>query len=359
MRKKPVHGKRAQHKTCHRYFASGTSAPCKAGDIETSLPGRRSRFTSISALLAVFPLTASGEIIELTNGDILNATIARSTEHFIIIEHPVLGRLTIDNSRIAEIRPGPEETAPAQQAASNLPATVETTEDQQETVDPGLFGSGFLAGWERNLSAGLSGTSGSSNNASFRGDIKINYKDKEKRWNINMFYYFASEDNSTTDNRFTTNLLREWSIEDSDWFYFTNGGYDWDQFKDWDHRIRLGGGSGYRFINTDSVDLSSKQGMNVNYSLFREQKNTLKLEALLGIFWHWKISSKQGIDLSSVLYPALTNLGEYRNVTKFEWLHSLDYYHGLAIKLGFRNEYDSTESDKNDLRYYLNIVWGL
>ncbi len=341
---------------CHS--GSGPAVPHKSYDVKASPPGWRNCFRFISALLAVFPLNTPAEIIELTNGDILNAAISRTTEHFIIIKHPVLGSLTIDNSRIAEIRPVPKDTEEAQQTAAG--AAPETTEEkQQPAADPGLFGTGFLAGWERNLSAGLSGTSGSSNNASFRGDIKTTYRDKEKRWNINMFYYYASEDNSTTDNRYTANLLREWLLADSDWFYFANGGYDWDQFKDWNHRIRLGGGSGYRFIDTDSIDLSTKQGLNVNYSLFRDQKNTLKLEALLGIFWHWKISTRQSIDFSNVLYPALTDLGQYRNVSKFEWLHSLDYYHGLAIKLGFRNEYDSTESDKNDLRYYLNIVWGL
>jgi len=341
---------------CHA--GNETSDRHKSGDVKAFLPAWQSCFRFFSALLAVLPLNSPGETIELSNGDILNAAISRSSEHFIIIEHPVLGSLTIDKSRISEIRPTPEVNGEVRQTAAGTPP--ETPEEKQQTaVDHGLFGNGFLAGWERILSAGLSGTSGSSNNASFRGDIKTNYKNKEKRWNINMFYYYAAENNSTTDNRFTANLLREWLLADSDWFYFANGGYDWDQFKDWDHRIRLGGGSGYRFIDTDNVDLSSKQGLNVNYSLFRNQKNTLKLEALLGIFWHWKISAKQSIDLSNVLYPALTNLGAYRNVTKFEWLHSLDYYQGLAIKLGFRNEYDSTESDKNDLRYYLNIVWGL
>ena len=190
-------------------------------------------------MLAVLPLNSPGETIELSNGDILNAAISRSSEHFIIIEHPVLGSLTIDKSRISEIRPTPEVNGEVRQTAAGTPP--ETPEEKQQTaVDHGLFGNGFLAGWERILSAGLSGTSGSSNNASFRGDIKTNYKNKEKRWNINMFYYYAAENNSTTDNRFTANLLREWLLADSDWFYFANGGYDWDQFKDWDHRIRLG-----------------------------------------------------------------------------------------------------------------------
>ncbi len=316
------------------------------------MPGK----TIFPALLAVIPLGVHGEIIELTNGDILNAEIINRTEHFIVIEHPALGTLTLDNSRIAAIK-----TAPAgekqQETTAELPP--EKTQDEEVVVDTGLFGTGFLSGWERNLSVGLSGASGSSNNASFRTDLKTTYKDEEKRWNFNLFYYFASEDNSTTDNRITANLNRDWLIADSDWFYFANGGYDWDQFKDWDHRFRVGGGSGYHFIHTDSVELDSRQGLNVNYSLYSDRANNLKLEALLGIYWHWKISEKQSVDFSNVVYPALTDLGEYRNVTKFEWLHSLDYYHGLSIKLGFRNEYDSTETDKNDLRYYANIVWGL
>lgn len=50
-----------------------------------------------------------------------------------------------------------------------------------------------------------------------------------------------------------------------------------------------------------------------------------------------------------------------RNITTADWSHQLDYYEGMAFKLGIYNEYDSaqTSSNRNDFRYHASIVWGL
>jgi putative salt-induced outer membrane protein YdiY len=307
-------------------------------------------------LCALLPSICTSEIIELTNGDVLNAKLNKKSAGGITIDHPALGTITIPNDQIASIKPSPEDEK--EEASTDALAAAET-EDGKVIIDEGVFGSGFLKDWDRKLSVGLNGTSGPSDTANFRADFKTSYKDEEKRWDFSMYYLFASADSKTTDNRFTANLLRDWLIIDSNWFYFANGGYDYDQFKNWDHRLRLGGGSGYHWIETGTVEFDTRQGLNLNYSIFPAESNTLKLEALLGIDWRWQISEKQTITFSNVIYPALTDLGEYRNVTDFEWKHDLDYYHGLAIKLGFHNEYDTTEKERNDLKYYASIVWGL
>ncbi len=307
--------------------------------------------------LAIWSQSVYCDVIELTNGDVLNAVITQKDENTVTIDHPSLGSLTISNTRIAAIKASPlDQTSEA--TATDLTAAP----DGKKGIvveDSGLFGSGFLANWERNLSLGLNGASGSSNNAGFRGEFKADYEDDEKRWNYDMYYLFASRDHETSENRFTANLTRDWFIEDSNWFYFATGGYDWDQFRDWDHRIRFGGGPGYQYIKTKTVELASRQGLNLNYSIFPDDNDELKLEALLGLDWTWNISEKQSIELHNTFYPALTDPGEYRNVTDFEWKHNLSYYSGLAVKLGFHNEYDSSETDKNNLKYYGSIVWGL
>ena len=308
-------------------------------------------------VLATWPLSVYSDVIELTNGDVLNAVISHKNDDTVTIDHPSLGSLTISNSRIAAIKVSPPNQT-LEESTENL-ATAPETETGIVVTDAGLFGTGFLKDWDRNVSLGLNGASGSSNNAGFRGEFKTSYEDDEKRWNYDMYYLFSSTDHETSENRFTANLTRDWFIKDSSWFYFTTGGYDWDQFKDWDHRLRLGGGPGYQYIKTETVELASRQGLNLNYSIFPDGNNELKLEALLGIDWVWQISEKQSIAFHNTVYPALTDLGEYRNVTDFEWKHSLGYYNGLAVKIGFHNEYDSSETDKNNLKYYGSLVWGL
>ena len=308
-------------------------------------------------LLPVWSLPVYSDVIELTNGDVLNAVITQKNDDSVTIEHPSLGSLTISNSRISAIKVSPPDQT-QEESTENLTAAPDS-EKGIVVTDSGLFGTGFLKDWNRNASLGLNGASGPSNNAGFRGEFKADYEDDEKRWKYNMYYIFASDNHETSENRFTANLLRDWFIKDSNWFYFVNGGYDWDQFKDWEHRLRLGSGPGYQYIKTETVELASRQGLNLNYSIFPDGNNELILEALLGIDWVWQISEKQSIAFHNTAYPALTDLGEYRNVTDFEWKHNLDYYDGLAVKIGFHNEYDSTETNKNDLKYFGSLVWGL
>ena len=171
-------------------------------------------------------------------------------------------------------------------------------------------------------------------------------------------FIFKQEDDVTADNLFKADLLKDWFVQDSQWFYFAHVGFDWDQFKDWDYRGRLSGGPGYQFIKNEQWEFATRVGLSGIYEV-DDPNNNVRLEGLLGLHLSWKITEQQSLKFDNFFYPAITDSGEYRNVTTFEWVHNLDYYKGLAIKVGFHNEYDTTETEKNDLRYHAAIAWGL
>ncbi len=304
-----------------------------------------------TTILWAFSNQVIAALIELQNGDILNATIEVQSKTAITIRHSILGTITIPKEKIKSVNVGIDETQladPADELANQV----------GEEINQGIFGTAFLKGWESNLDIGLNGAGGSSNNTSFRVGFTTNYEDKEHRWNFNSFFLYKQEDNVATDNKFTANLSKDWFITDSSWFYFSRGGVDWDQFRDWDYRLRFGGGSGYQFIKTKTVELATRHGLNSTLSFFPHSR-VLELELLLGLDWTWVISKQQSLTFNNTVYPALTDLGEFRNVTNFEWKHNISYYNGLAIKFGFTNEYDTTESRRYDLKYYASLVWGL
>jgi hypothetical protein len=55
-------------------------------------------------------------------------------------------------------------------------------------------------------------------------------------------------------------------------------------------------------------------------------------------------------------------MGEYRNLTAFDWVLDLNSYVGVALKLGLLNEYDSSTEEgisKNDFKYTVSLAWKL
>ena len=302
-------------------------------------------------LLAIILVPSIGysTIINLNNGDTLNIIIKKQTKDTLIVEHDSLGALTIKKNKIANLQSIDLQTIEKLE-------TEDVAENQPK--DEGLFGTGLLVDWTRDIDIGANGASGSSNNANLRIGISSSFEDDKDRWNFKTVYLYKQEDNEDTDNELKVDLLKDWLAKDSPWFYFASAGFDMDEFKDWDYRFRLAAGPGYQLIKNKQFELAARTGLSGVYEIIDPNDN-IELEGLIGFNLLWNLTDKNSIKISNIFYPALTDLGEYRNVTALVWAHKLDYYKGMAIKLGFDNEYDTKETDKNDLKYYAAFAWEL
>lgn len=285
--------------------------------------------------------------VELVNGDRIHGKINQHNDKTLTIEHPVLGTLTIENDKIAAILTSAEQPMPDEM----LP---------DEPEDLGLFGSGLLTEWDRTFDFGLNGAKGASDNANLRTGFTTRYLDDEDRWQFDMVYLYTESEQVTSQSRFYANLDKDWLVDDSNWYYFANTRFDWDEFKDWNYRVSLFGGPGYIFHKDDTGYFLGRTGLGGNRT-FGGNDDQWTLEALLGIETGWHISKVQFLEFKTTFYPALSDPGQYRNITTLDWIHELDLYQGLAIKLGIYNEYDSnqTADNRNDFRYHASLVWGL
>ena len=302
-------------------------------------------------LLAIILVPSIGysAVIKLNNGDKLHIVIKKQTKDTLIVEHDSLGTLTIKKDKIANLQ-----TIDLQKIEK---AGTEALAENQP-IDEGLFGTGLLIDWKHNIDVGLNGASGPTNNASFRIGTSSHFEDGLDRWDFKSVYVYKQEDHETTDNKLKVDLLKDWLLKDSQWFYFASAGYDMDEFKDWDYRLRLAAGPGYQFLKNKQFELAARIGFNSIYEK-RDPANKLDLEGLIGFNLLWNLTDNNSIKLNNIFYPSVVDFDDYRNVTVFEWAHKLDYYKGMAVKLGFDNEYDTKETDKNDLNYYAAIAWEL
>ncbi len=237
-----------------------------------------------------------------------------------------------------------------------------------EKLNDGFMGTGYFKDWNSAVSLGLNGSTGSSENATMRMGFDAGYEDAEHRWDFKSFYYFASEDKIENENKVNAILVKDWFFNGNPWFAYASSTFDMDKFKDWNSRLQISAGPGYQFIKTDTLEIAARAGLTGVFEFDKDikdsagatigQEHNQNLEMMLGAEATWHITPKQRFMISNYIYPSLTNGGEFRNLANLAWVHDIDWYEGLAVKLGIRDEYDTTETDSNEFKYNFSFVLG-
>jgi putative salt-induced outer membrane protein YdiY len=282
------------------------------------------------ALLATTARSARSETmtVELKNGDVVSGEVIERTDEKIVLQHPVLGRLEI----------------PMEQVTAR-------------SLHLGIWGTSFLAGWDKEVSVGFSGSEGDTDEADLLVGGDLDYADDRKRWQLRARYELSYTEDEKDDHNAQANALRDWLFEDSRWFAFSYTTYDFDEFEAWEHRLTTGGGPGYRIVPEGDFQLDLRTGPFIAYEFGDE--DDARPEYALGFFGRWKPNDRHSITARNDYYQTLDH-AEFRNVSGFEWKLGIALTYGVSLKLGINNEYDSeSEDSKNDLKYYSALAFDL
>ncbi len=329
----------------------------------------------VLGLTALGPGAAWGDVLILTNGDRISGTILKQTDEATVIEHPVLGALTVPADQISsvfvgaapQVEPAPEpeteaapepgpETAAAEVAAPTPPAP----EEPEPEDNAGMFGTSFLRGWNKGVELGFSGKSGNTEETDIFAAVFADFEDERDRWEFDARYFLSTSEGETTDNEFYASILKDWKYPNSPWFWFARARYDWDQFEDWRHRISAHMGPGYEIINTEELKWRARAGVGVLGEFGGEADDRVTPEGLAGTEVIWNISERQKLTAHATVFPDLGDVGRYRSLSGAEWSIKIDRADGLSLKFGIEHEYQSEtddDSDHNDFRYYGALVF--
>jgi putative salt-induced outer membrane protein YdiY len=294
------------------------------------------RRISITLIISALAFQASAETLKLANGDTLNGEIVEWAVDHVVIDHPQLGeiRLSLEQLDIDTGKPPP----------------------------PGILGTRFLRGWNRNIDLGWTGRWGSTNTINITAGLNFNYTDEFTRWRMTVRYFLnrSSDSGDDQDNNARFDLRRDWLFPGHDWFAFASFRYQFDQYEAWRHRTVLSVGPGYNLVRTEAhhLDLRVAPTFTKEYQGSRDSQG----ELLFGVDYEWTISSRSSFHLANDYYFQWTPaLAEFRNLTTGEWRLSLTEEPALSVKIGASNEYDSNPDpgDKaNDLRYFVTLGLG-
>lgn len=312
----------------------------------------------IMTSIVAWATVAMADQVELSSGDVLTGTVVEQSDEQVVLEHPVLGTLTVPAAHVAAVTIAP----PAEDAAAPVEPPAEGDTAQAEAAEPVEVippsPPGFFEAWDLSLAVGFSGSSGNSDTNAFNAQFKALKEDETDRWLFDAGYFFGSDSGDRTRNEFTAELTKDWLMPDSPWFYFAKAGYQYDEFMSWESRISGFGGVGYTFIKEDDIEIVGRLGAGLTQELGGEEN--LTPEGLIGgSILRWHITENQNLTASTTLYPALDDWGEYRVTSAVEWTIKLDHADGLSLKLGLANEYETEVApgdDHNDLKYYGALV---
>jgi putative salt-induced outer membrane protein YdiY len=301
--------------------------------------------------LAAAESVAVADRVTLANGDVLSGTILERTDEVLVLEHPQLGRLELPATSLAEA-----DIAAAIAAADTAAADSAAVADAAGAAEavpppPGLFGTSFLAGWKRSLSAGVTGAAGQSRELSIQTALKGDYEDAEDRWDFDTAYFFDSSNGVVGTNKLFVALNKDWLRPGSRWFWFARTRYDNDEFADWDHRITAAAGPGYDFVKNETWHLRGRLGLG-GVRTFGGEQDQFGPEVGAGLETKWNITSKTVLEAGSTYYQPLLNLDEWRVLSSVDWVFALEAFEGFHLKFGVQHEYDAGAPDEpQDLNY--------
>ena len=314
-------------------------------------------------LLILLPVQfALADEVLLSSGEKLQCQVVEQTAQLVIVDHPILGRLEIPAEMVQEVLKDSKLEKMDKQSQPRTEAKPKHTPPlpkQEEKPKPH---------WRSKIEIGFSGASGNTEDANATFALTSILDRGYDKYSFDSRYSIRSSRGDRSENKLTAGLLAQWPLPDSGFNYFAQGRYDADEFQSWDSRVTGGAGIGYHLIDSNKLDESGNVidvfdlGIKVGLGFLREfgsENERIQPEGILGTNLTWEISPRQRFAGDSTYYPNLDEKGEFRIVSKAEWIFDLDTLDGLSLKLGLLHEYQSQVDEgieHSDLSVYGAIV---
>src|SRR5688572_5607290 len=161
----------------------------------------RAAASALAAACLLFcarPAVSETLTVELMNGDLVTGEVVERTDERIVLDHPVFGRLEIPMEKI-----------------------------NPRSLNVGIAGTRLLAGWDKEVDLGVSGSEGDTDEADVLVGASLEYEDENEWWVLNARYTLSYADNEIDDDNARVSALRDWLFPGSRWLAFSYSVYDY------------------------------------------------------------------------------------------------------------------------------------
>jgi len=214
--------------------------------------------------------------------------------------------------------------------------------------------------WDGSIEFGSNGAHGNSTTFSVFAGFDLERKTTPGQLDLDLDFAKKRASGTLTAHRTLVDIAHFWIRKDNPLSWFAKGGLEYDEFKQFDIRMKANAGLQKMFVDEEQVQLSWRMGAGMSQELGGVDEQVTP-EADFGMIMSRKISSRQSIQATSDYYPDLSDFNEYRFESKASWKIVIDKEYGWSLKFSMADRYDSTPHGKrpNDLTYSLVLVWKL
>jgi putative salt-induced outer membrane protein YdiY len=291
-------------------------------------------------ILAVACVPVNADHIGLKNGDRLTGKIVRSDGKTLLIRTDLAGDVTVPWDAVVEmrtdaplfvgladgrtvtgavsssdgrieVRPSTGEAYATDSAAVQSIRSAEEQAEFDRTVDPG-----WLSLWQGGASFGLGLTSGNSDTTTVTSGVALSRRTKRDKTTVYLASLYSRDANAEPESQTTANAIRGGARYDYDLSsrLFAYGFLDLEHNAPQDLTLRLvpGGGFGYHWIRGERMQLDLFGGAAWNREWFDVGEDRSSAEAQVGQSLSYQIGARTSIVEQFVVFPNLTNTGDYR-----------------------------------------------
>ena len=305
--------------------------------------------------------------ILLDNGDTLRGTVLEVDEGIVQLQHAVLGEVQIPRTRIVRALVGEVDGAalirpPTRREPDPTPTTVTPILPPPPDVEPAPAPAPPpppRVKWDREIEIGLTGSTGNSERQDIQAGFRLRRTGDATTFLFNSRYRLALSDGDRVVNRLLLNARGDWGLNDPDWSVFAQGGFEYDEFRDFEVRLSAGAGLAYRFIGNDDTTLRGRLGFGASRDLSGPNQDIVP-ELITALELNHKINNTQRLIGSVEVFPDATDFSDFRSVIKAEWQLRLNNDNNLFLRLGAEHRYETntTRSKRSDLDYFARLVYG-
>jgi putative salt-induced outer membrane protein len=218
--------------------------------------------------------------------------------------------------------------------------------------------------WSGTADTGLSLTRGNANTTTFNFGFNATRTTTRDKISVYMTNLYAR--NSTTgESLVTANAKRGGARYDinlsSKVFAFGLGDLENDEFQKLDLRLTLGGGLGWHVKKKEHTSFDVFGGASLNRENYSTGLNRSSAEVLLGEELTHKLSARTSFKERAVLYPNMTESGEYRFTFDASALTLLNSWLGWTLTFSDRyvsNPVEGTKSNDVLMSTGLRLTFG-
>jgi putative salt-induced outer membrane protein YdiY len=311
------------------------------------------------AFIIYFVMTAAfsyADEITLKGGDVIHGKVIEHNDKGVLLEHEDLGKIRISPDRVASVLLASDKAVQKDQVEPEVgpPAPKHLVKEPEFEKLKAFTARAKEKGWSSSIDISLTSESGNTDERSFRVGGKLDREYGNIKFRSDLSYYNKESDGEITDDKLTIGLLRDQSFENSDWFFFMMGRYDYDEFESWRHRAAFHAGPGYKLIQKANFWMNLRAGPGVRKEWGSDNTDP-EFEGIAGTDLEWKPTAKQTFRFTTAYYSVLNDFDDYRTRTTFDWDYLLNNEMNLSFVLGVFHEYQAIVDPgkkRNDTRIH-------